>query len=168
MENKYKNIEDLLEIGEKRNIKVFKANEWDNERGEFIKGTHKTGEVKNGKNKGKKYWMYNADVKYTSEDGKERRCTLFAFDKKTKELFDTGEVEAVCKEVVSYLADDFSMYPSCAMIEEDGKVPLIIPNKETGVMEPAKKVRRKVYFNQIKERVIEDGEEPLDYSDIDF
>jgi len=98
----FKNIEDVL--GEGRFIiKVFPADKWDgslNEgQGGFAKGVQQTVAVKGGKTA----YKYNVEsvvrngnderLRYDNGEGKEYRCSVLAFDEKSKAILDTGTAE---------------------------------------------------------------------------
>lgn len=98
----FKNIEDCLGEG-KFIIKVFPADKWDttlNEgRGGFSKGVQQTVAVKGGKTA----YKYNVEtvvrngidekLRYDNGEGKEYRCSVLAFDEKSKAILDTGTAE---------------------------------------------------------------------------
>jgi len=130
--SKYKNIEQLLKDG-RYNLKVLPANEWDNDRREFVSGSHKSGTSKNGF----KWWMYTVmeyapeggeyqELKYNVE-GKDYRVSVFASEK-NKRFFDEGELEM---EITPKL-------------DEKGNE-ILVKDKETGEIETIKKL----YFNQL-------------------
>lgn len=99
----FKNIEDVLGIG-KFIIKVYQADEWDknlNEgRGGFVKGKQQTVAIKGGKTA----YKYNVEsvvvngvdkpLRYeNTENGKEYRCSVLAFDEKSRQILETGTAE---------------------------------------------------------------------------
>lgn len=79
MDKKYKNLEDVLSIGEHK-IKVFPKNEWKD--GQKVEGSHKHGQSA----KGFKWWMYSTKVG-------DEYISVFA-NEDNKVLFDSGEVVA--------------------------------------------------------------------------
>ena len=83
----FKNLENVLPPG-KHIIKVFVANEYVN--GAFVKGTQKRTKPNS---RGISGYVYNTDVKYKDDDGKERRVMVFAYDAQKKALLDSGEVQ---------------------------------------------------------------------------
>ena len=80
-EKKYKKLHDVLPQGKHR-VRVYPKNEWDSEKKEWIKGTHKSGVAKSGNT----YWLYSTKV---GDD----YIGMIAFDEEEKRIHDTGEVE---------------------------------------------------------------------------
>ena len=81
MNKVYKHLEDVLPIGT-HHIKVYPKNEWDKERKQFIKGTHRHGTSKTGNT----YWLYTTKV-----NGE--YIGLVAFDENEKAVHDQVDVE---------------------------------------------------------------------------
>jgi len=98
----FKNIEDVLGLG-KFIIKVFPADKWDTTlnggQGGFSKGVQQTVAVKGGKTA----YKYNVEtvvkngqdekLRYDNGEGKEYRCSVLAFDEKSKVILDGGVAE---------------------------------------------------------------------------
>ena len=98
----FKNIEDVLGLG-KFIIKVFPADKWDTTlnggQGGFSKGVQQTVAVKGGKTA----YKYNVEtvvrngqdekLRYDNGEGKEYRCSVLAFDEKSKAILDSGAAE---------------------------------------------------------------------------
>jgi hypothetical protein len=144
METKFKNIEDVLPIG-KTIIKVYPARQWDAETGTFDKYSHKRTRPNKAGISG---YMYSTDVKYVDNNGKERRCNIFAYDKDKKELFDGGEVEA---NVVEYCVLEDGKTATKAEVEQR-QLAVLLKQDENGMIVPATK--KKVFYNKIRQRDI--------------
>jgi hypothetical protein len=133
------NLEDILDVGI-HTIELKPKEEWSETEQRFIKGTHKTGEVKKGKNIGKVFWMYNTNVPYPAldEDGKQLRnndgsakqryCGAIAFSPQDKKLFDEGQVKVEVKKLKWYnsVESPGKKFYSLADIEAEGETPLVI------------------------------------------
>jgi len=94
----YKNITDLLGEGKHR-IKVMKADRYDKNSGQFVKGEQQTVPTENGRIA----YKYNIEsvivngvekpLRYDNGEGKEYRCSILAFNNETKSILDSGEAE---------------------------------------------------------------------------
>jgi len=139
----YLNLEDVLEVGI-HIIELKPKEEWSETEQRYIKGSHKTGEVKKGKNIGKVFWMYTTNVPYPaidengeqlrSNDGslKQRYCGVIAFSPQEKKLFDEGQVKVEVKDLVWYNSSETpgKKFYSLEEIERAGETPFPIVNGE--------------------------------------
>jgi hypothetical protein len=135
----YLNLEDILDVGI-HTIELKPKEEWSETEQRFIKGTHKTGEVKKGKNIGKVFWMYTSNVPYLALDengeqlknndgsAKQRYCGAIAFSPQDKKLFDEGRVKVEVKKLEWYnsVESPGKKFYSLADIEAEGETPLVI------------------------------------------
>lgn len=96
MEKQFKDLKDLLPLG-KSIIKVKPLPEFKKDNnGKFhpIEGSQQVGEIKNGANKGSKFYKYDSDVHYfDSVAQKDRTCQVVAWSLKEKVILDTGMAE---------------------------------------------------------------------------
>lgn len=135
----YKNIEEVLPVG-RHTIKVYPAQEWDNNKGQFVRGTHKRTKPNKA---GVSGYIYNTDVIYL-DDGKERRCTLFAYDPTKKSILDEGQVEV---NIVEYYLTEDGKTLSEKQLNASGLQPMKIVDSETNEIRAATKKR--VFVNSL-------------------
>ncbi len=94
----YKSIEEVLGEG-KHHIKVMRADRYDKESGQFVKGEQQTVPTKTG-NVAYKYNVESVIVngvekplRYDNGEGKQYRCSILAFTDETRKILDSGEAE---------------------------------------------------------------------------
>lgn len=146
----FKNLEDVLPSG-RRIIKVYKAHEWDAEIGDFDRHTHKR-TVPN--QAGIRGYIYNTNVEYVDDNGKKRRCNVFAYDKERKELFDSGEVEV---NVVEYYILENGKLATKKEVEEK-QLSILMKQTADGTIVPA--IKKKAFFNKVENSVNRFSETP--------
>lgn len=126
----FKNLEEVLTEGV-HVIELTPKEEYSESEGRYIKGTHRTGEVKSGKNMGKVYWLYNTNVPYRVDvngEVKERKCGVIAFSPMDKKIFDQGQVKVEVKKLEWYnsVESPGKKFWNLSDIEAAGETPLVI------------------------------------------
>lgn len=133
------NLEEVLKEGV-HTIELTPKEEYSETEQRYLKGTHRTGQVKSGKNMGKVYWLYNTNVPYPAldengvqlrnNDGslKERKCGVIAFSPKDKAIFDQGQVKVEIKKLEWYnsVESPGKKFWSLNEIEAANETPLVI------------------------------------------
>jgi hypothetical protein len=114
--SKYENIEDLLPLG-KKVIRIEPQDKFepftDGEvhynkdgkeiKGNFIKGVQQTRVIKNGRNAGKKFWVFKSPDVIGSNG---YPVQINAWDEAQKALFDVGQVEVNVIQGKDFLLDE--------------------------------------------------------------
>lgn len=139
MEKQFLDLKDVLPLG-KSIIKVKPLPEFkkdDNGKFHPVEGSQQVGEIKNGANKGSKFYKYDSDVHYfDSVAQKDRNCQVVAWSLKEKSILDTGEAEVNILEK-----------------------PILLDGEPTFTKNGTEAVKRVMYINPVPKIGLESGDQ---------